>query len=428
GAILVVLVAVAAALTLLPAVISLLGDKIDALRLPVIGRPARRADEQGGFWGRTAGVVMARPWLSLALTAGLLLAAAIPVLGMKTGQLGMGTMPEHTRTRQAFNILQREFNYEVGARADIVISGQLQDVQVQEAMSRLRSDLAADAAFVADRSVERASIDGRVALLSVPLVGDPDTDGPQEAVRRLRRQYIPSAFEGVAAEALVTGGVAGTLDFFDITGQFTPIVFAFVLGLSFILLTIVFRSLVVPVKAILLNLLSVGATYGLMVLVFQHGVGASLLGFTPAPVIQAWIPLFLFSVLFGLSMDYHVFLLSRIRERFDKTGDNEEAVSFGLRTTGGIITGAALIMVAIFAGFASGQLVTFQQVGFGLAVAVLLDATIVRSILVPASMKLLGRRNWYLPKALAWLPVVGAEGAGAEKDAVKVEGRGVSRH
>ena len=180
--------------------------------------------------------------------------------------------------------------------------------------------------------------------------------------------------------------------------------FAVVLSLSFVLLTVVFRSIVVPVKAILMNLLSVGAAYGLLVLVFQKGVGADLLGFQKTPIIDAWIPLFLFSVLFGLSMDYHVFMLSRIRERYDQTGDNAASVAYGLRSTGGLITGAALIMVAVFGGFAMGDLVGFQQVGFGLAVAVLLDATIIRSVLVPASMRLLGDLNWYLPSGLSWLP------------------------
>ena len=184
----------------------------------------------------------------------------------------------------------------------------------------------------------------------------------------------------------------------------TPVVFVFVLGLSFILLTVAFRSLVVPAKAIVLNLLSVGAAYGLIVLVFQKGVGNEIFGFEQVDAIEAWLPLFLFSVLFGLSMDYHVFLLSRIRERFTQTGDSSEAVAFGVRTTARLITGAALIIVVVFAGFASGELVMFQQMGFGIAVALLIDATLVRSVLVPAAMELLGDRNWYLPRLARWLP------------------------
>ena len=201
------------------------------------------------------------------------------------------------------------------------------------------------------------------------------------------------------------GGLSATsADFQDIVDTYTPIVFAFVLGLSFILLMVVFRSLVIPVKAIIMNLLSVGAAYGLLVVVFQKGFGAELFGFQQTDVIDLWIPLFLFSILFGLSMDYHVFLLSRIKERYDQTGDNTEAVAFGLRSTAGIITGAAVIMVVVFGAFAAGETLINQQVGFGLAVAVFLDATLVRSVLVPASMEVLGARNWYLPPLLRWLP------------------------
>ena len=191
--------------------------------------------------------------------------------------------------------------------------------------------------------------------------------------------------------------------------RYTPIVFAFVLGFSFIALMVVFRSIVIPIKAVIMNLISVGAAYGLMVLVFQKGVATDLLGFQHMDAIDVWIPLFLFSVLFGLSMDYHVFLLSRIRERYDQTGENAEAVAYGLRETAGLITGAALIMVVVFGAFASGQGIVNQQVGFGLAVAILLDATLVRSILVPASMEVLGKGNWYLPSWLNWLPSVQVE-------------------
>jgi RND superfamily putative drug exporter len=189
-----------------------------------------------------------------------------------------------------------------------------------------------------------------------------------------------------------------------------PVVLSLVLGASFVLLMVVFRSIVVPLKAVVMNLLSVGAAYGLMVLVFQEGVGASWLNFQQVEIIEFWIPLFLFSILFGLSMDYHVFLLSRIKERYDETGDNRASVAHGLRSTGSIITGAALIMVAVFGGFAMGDLAMFQQMGFGLAVAVILDATVVRSVLVPASMELLGDWNWYFPNWLGWIPEVSIEG------------------
>ena len=218
------------------------------------------------------------------------------------------------------------------------------------------------------------------------------------------RTSFPSVFAGVPAEVLVAGATASEADSIDLISFYTPIVFAFVLGLSFFLLMLVFRSIVVPVKAILMNLLSVGAAYGVLVVVFQKGVGHALFGFQKTATIEAWVPIFLFCILFGLSMDYHVFLLSRIREHFDKTRQNRESVAVGLRSTGRIITGAAAIMIVVFSTFASGELVMLQQVGFGLAIAVLIDATIVRSILVPASMALLGDLNWYLPRWLQWLP------------------------
>ncbi|MBI3744834.1 MAG: MMPL family transporter, partial [Chloroflexi bacterium] len=223
----------------------------------------------------------------------------------------------------------------------------------------------------------------------------------QDAIQRLRHQYVPQAFSGAPVKVYATGQTAGNLDFFHMANKSWPVVVGFVMGISLILLTVAFRSIVVPIKAVLLNLLSVASTYGILVLVFQKGW---LHIFSKSPTIEAWIPLFLFSVLFGLSMDYHVFLLSRIRERFDQTHDNTGSVAFGIRSTGGLITGAALIMVSVFWSFAAGDLVGLQEMGFGLGVAVLLDATIVRIILVPASMKLLGNLNWYFPKALSWLP------------------------
>jgi RND superfamily putative drug exporter len=215
---------------------------------------------------------------------------------------------------------------------------------------------------------------------------------------------VPEAFRGSDARVLVTGETAESLDYFALVHRWLPIVFAFVLGLSFVLLTIAFRSIVVPLKAIVLNLLSVGAAYGLLVLVFQKGIGNELFGFQQAEAIEAWVPLFLFSVLFGLSMDYHVFLLSRIRERYVRTHDNEDAVAHGVASTARLITGAALIIIAVFSGFARGDLIMFQQMGFGVAVSLLIDATLIRTVLLPASMKLLGNANWYLPSWLGWLP------------------------
>ena len=248
----------------------------------------------------------------------------------------------------------------------------------------------------------------------MPVNGDSVGNLALSKVRELRGTLIPRAFDGTGASVYVTGQTAGNLDYIDIVNSYFPWVVALVLSLSFLLLLVAFRSIVIPLKAILMNLLSVGAAYGLVTLVSLKGWGAGVLGFQQVPVVEQWVPLLLFAVLFGLSMDYQVFLLSRIKEAWDRTGDNTLAVTEGVGATAGIITGAALIMVAVFAGFAAGDLVMFQQMGFGLAVAVLLDATLIRTILVPAAMKLLGRWNWYLPSWLEWLPHLSIEGAPAE--------------
>jgi RND superfamily putative drug exporter len=239
-----------------------------------------------------------------------------------------------------------------------------------------------------------------VAVVTAPLTVDPNSQEAYEVISTLRATTVPDSFADSDALVYVTGQTASDADSTQLVGRMTPFVLAFVLGLTFILLMVVFRSLIVPLKAIIMNLLSVGAAYGLLVIVFQKGVGHELFGFQQTTTIQSWVPIFLFCILFGLSMDYHVFLLSRIREHYEETGKNKEAVAVGLRATSRVITGAAAIMVVVFATFAAGNLVMLQQLGFGLAVAVLLDATLIRSILVPASMALLGRVNWYLPVAL----------------------------
>ncbi len=410
GAILVVIVAVLASMTLLPALLSILGDRINLLSIPLFGRGHARIDEErpGGFWDRTARVVMRQPLISLVVSAGLLIALAVPYFSLNSGFVGIQTLPENLQSRQGFLILDQEFSTGRITPAEVVVDGPASSPAVQGGIERLKGILAGDPAFATPFPLETNAA-GDLALLQVPVNGEPVGDQAIAAIKRLRRQYIPRAFDGVPAEVLVTGETAFNTDFFRLTSDITPAVFAFVLGFSFLLLMLVFRSIVVPLKAILLNMLSVGAAYGLLVLVFQKGWAHSLFGFQQVDTVEAWVPLFLFSILFGLSMDYHVFLLSRIRERYDQTGENTGSVAFGIRSTGRLITGAALIMVAVFSGFASGDLVMFQQMGFGLAIAVLLDATIVRMVLVPSSMQLLGRVNWYFPKALRWLPDVRVE-------------------
>ncbi len=412
GAIIVVVVSVLVTLTLLPAILGLLGDRVNSLRVPILGRSLDHVDNEhiGGFWDRTTRTVMRYPVISLVAAVAVLVALAIPYFGIKTGSEGVSTLPHNTPAYAAFKLLQDDFNFGRVAPTQIVVhAGDVTSPEVQTAVGQLTAGLAQNPLY--GKPSFTSSPDKSTGVLVVAINSDPSSHQAVAAVRDLRNNAIPSAFKNVNADVLATGITARSIDYYDTTSHYTPIVFLFVLGLSFVLLTIVFRSLVVPLKAMLMNLLSVGASYGALVLVFQKGFLHSILGFQQVDVIEAWVPLWTFSILFGLSMDYHVFLLSRIRERFNQTGDNSESVAFGVRSTAGIITGAALIMASVFGGVASGNLVMFQQMGFGLAVAVILDATIVRSVLVPAAMQLLGNANWYLPSVLRWLPQVQMEGS-----------------
>jgi uncharacterized membrane protein YdfJ with MMPL/SSD domain len=281
--------------------------------------------------------------------------------------------------------------------------------EARAALEDLRRRLASDPRF-GQGEIRRGN---GATMVEVPLRGDELSDRSIAAVRDVRKNVAPDVEQRAGAPVYVGGTTAENLDYFDAVTDPAPLVFAFVLGLTFVLLTIAFRSIAVSLTAIVLNLLSVGAAYGLLVLVFQHGVGVELLGFTKVETIEAWVPLFLFSVLFGLSMDYQVFLLSRIRERYDRTHDTRDAVAWGVGSTARIITGAALIIVAVFSGFARGDLVMFQQMGFGVAVSLLIDATLIRSVLLPSLMALLGERNWYLPSWLDWIPHLEVEGHAA---------------
>ena len=410
GAILVVIAALAATLTLLPAVLSLLGSRVNFLSIPFLARFFLKSPQttEHGYWVAVTRVVTRYPIVSILLIGVPLIALTYFYFGIKTGLNDVNTFPDSSETKAAFTVLEEEFSVgEVSpagvlSPAEIVIDGDINSTE-RGAMVRLLTSLREDPAFPVPPSYE-VNTDGDLALLSLPFPGEPNSREATDKLGTLRDVHVSEAFEGVPAEVYVGGVTAEAADFFGIVDVFTPIVFAFVLGSSFIILMLVFRSIVIPIKAIIMNLLSVGAAYGLLVLMFQKGFGPDLFGFQHAEVIDAWIPLFLFSILFGLSMDYHVFLLSRIRERYDETGNNARAVAYGLQSTGGMITGAALIMVAVFGAFAAGDTIVNQQVGFGLAVAVLLDATLIRSVLVPASMEVLGKANWYLPSWLNWLP------------------------
>jgi putative drug exporter of the RND superfamily len=407
GAILVGIVSVIAALTLLPAVLGLLKDRVNALRIPFVGRRAETAGAEGRFWGAIVGSVLRRPVLSLTVSVAALVALALPVLTMNVGTSGVSSLPDRFVSKQGYAALAQDFSTVTPDPAVVVVSNASRP-EVAAAVESLRSRLAGDSRF-GGATVER-SADGEVAVLTVPVPGDPSSSDAIDAVRELRTEIADEIFAGTDAEVLVGGTTSENIDYFDSVIDPAPWVIALVLLLTFVFLTVVFRSVVVAGTAVLLNLLSVGAAYGLLVLVFQEGIGAGLLGFQTTDAIEAWVPLFLFSVLFGLSMDYQVFLLSRIRERYDETRDTTDAVTFGVASTARIITGAALIIVAVFAGFARGDLIMFQQMGFGVAVALLLDATVIRSVVLPSLMKLLGEWNWYLPRWLDWLPRLEVEG------------------
>ncbi len=352
---------------------------------------------------------MARPAVFTVLSIGLLVTLALPYFDIHRGQAGVETLPA-SDVKTAYEVLGKDFSVGLASPVEIVVDGDTSKLGVQASIAALQTALDEDQNF--GPSTVQINQSGDLALISAPLNLDAESEAAVAAIKNLRDNTIPQAFSSSADTSVyVSGGPAFNTDYFHIVDSSTPTVFGFVLGLSFVLLLLAFRSIVIAAKAIVMNLLSVGAAYGTLVLVFQKGYGNDLFGFQQSPTIEAWIPIFLFCVLFGLSMDYHVFLLSRIREHFDLTRRNTESVAVGLQSTARIITGAALIMVIVFGGFATGELVAFQQMGFGMAVAVFLDATVVRTILVPAAMALLGDRNWYLPKWLSWLPNVSVEGA-----------------
>ncbi len=408
GAVIVGLVSICVALTFHPAVLMVLGDRVDRLRVPWLGRRvSASAGEEGPIWRRAVLAVMRRPAVSLVTAAVLLLALASPVLDLQMGAAGTASLPNDTVAKQGLVALQRDFPSGATDPVKIVVDGAPDAAEA--GVSRLRATLSTDRDFASGAlTVETGR---RLTVASVPLTVEPSSARASAAVDRLRDDYVPEAFGAAASDRVSVGGSpAEARDTFAVNGGWLPIVIVVVLTLSFVLLTLAFRSIAVAATAIAVNLLSVGAAYGILVLVFQKGVGAELLGFTQVDRIDAWVPIFLFSVLFGLSMDYQVFLLSRIHERWSATGDTPGAIVHGVASTARLITGAAAIIIVVFTGFATGQLVAFQEMGFGVAVALALDATVVRLMLIPAIMRLLGERNWYLPRRLAWLPELQIEG------------------
>ncbi|MFC4533938.1 MMPL family transporter [Sphaerisporangium dianthi] len=411
GTILVVLTAMIGSLTVLPALLSLIGDKIDArlvhgtVRVLSRGRLTwtRRLggrEGQGRFWNAILTPVLRHPLVSVVVAGGLLLALAVPAFTLRTGSQTIDDLQGDYAIAETFKRIDKAFP---GGNDPAVVVLKAADVTTPAVTAAIdgfkRRALAtgeANEPFGVDVNPDKT-----VARISIGLKGE--GGAAEHAVRTLREDVVPGTLASVG-EAHVTGSAAGSMDFNAQLSRTIPLVFGFVLLLAFLLLLVSFRSLVVAIKAILLNLLSVAAAYGVLVLIFQRGYGEGLLGFTSTGYITDWLPLFLFVILFGLSMDYHVFILSRIREAFDRGMRTEDAVAFGIRSTAGVVTSAAFIMVAVFGTFATLSLLTFMQMGVGLAAAILIDATIVRAVLLPATMKLLGDWNWYLPRWLDWLP------------------------
>jgi uncharacterized membrane protein YdfJ with MMPL/SSD domain len=411
GTMLVVAVAVLGSVTVLPAVLSKLGDKVEKGRVPFIGKRRHANHGESKVWGWILGKVLARPVVSVVASSAILIALAVPALGMKTINPGVAGIPHDLPVMKTYDRIQAAFP---GGPLPAVVVVQADDVTAPAVQQGIKE--MTDKAIASGRLSEPVSTQvspGKDAeVISIAMQGDGTDVKSETALATLRDDVIPTTIARVdGTQTDVTGLTAGSKDFNDAMRGRLPYVFAFVLGLAFVLLLVTFRSIVVPLKAIVLNLLSVGASYGILTLVFQDGHGESLLGFESLGGITAWLPLFLFVILFGLSMDYHVFILSRIREAVDRGESTDDAVAHGIRSTAGVVTSAAMVMVAVFAIFATLSSLEFKMMGVGLAAAILIDATLVRAVLLPAAMTLLGERNWYLPKRLSWLPEISHEGA-----------------
>jgi RND superfamily putative drug exporter len=413
GGLLIPLVSIAASATLLPVLLSLLGSRIN--RFAVVPRRliARRASADRGFWTSLAHAIMRRPIAILVVAAVVMLALAAPALQLAVTPGDNRGYPRGTEATDGLFILERTLGPGALAPNQILIDthrpGGALAPSVRAAELRLvrmlRSDPAVNPrtivapALVASAQARAANLldpNEQIAQVRAAPYRDSGTSQSADLVHRIRDRYVPAADFG-GARVLVTGAPAFGVDFLSQAYGAFPWLVAAVLVLSYFLLLRAFRSVVLPLKAVFMNLLSVSATYGVLVLFFQHGVGGTLLGLKSSPQIDGWIPIFLFALLFGLSMDYEVFLLTRMREEWDANRENDRAVAYGLEHTGRIVTAAAIIMIAAFSGFATGRFVGLQEFGIGLQAAILLDATIVRALLVPATMKLLGRWNWYLP-------------------------------
>ena len=410
GTILVVAIAVIGSLTVLPATLSKLGDRVNKGRIPFLTRPEERAARQSRAWSAILDPVLRHPAISATAATAVLLVLAVPVLNLKMAVPGIDSLPQDLEVIQTYDRIQEAFPGDQIPAEVVIERGDASEAQIAGAIDELRSEVGANSELFEQPVTTDTSPDGSVTVVDIPIAGDGNNNASYDALYELRDDILPATVGQVdGAEANVTGMTAGSEDFNQLMGDRVPIVFAFVLGLAFLLLLFTFRSIVIPLKAIVLNLLSVGAAYGVVVWIFQEGHLQSLLGFESTGAVTSWLPLFLFVLLFGLSMDYHVFILSRIRELYDDGLSTGEAVAQGIKSTASVVSAAAAVMIAVFAIFATLSSVEFRQFGVGLAVAVLIDATIIRGVLLPAAMKLLGDWNWYLPRSLRWLPRVSGD-------------------
>ncbi len=407
GASLAVLFVMAAAVTLLPAVLGFVGHTIDKFALPNARKPP---DVEHSFWTRWSRVMQARPW-PVAISALLVLVVlAIPVFSLRLGVADAGNDPASFTTRRAYDLLTEGFG--PGFNGPLLLASELPAASDRAVMQGLGRALVNDPG-VAAVGPAIVSSNGKGVLLQVVPKGSPQDQSTTELVHRLRDTEIPAATRGSSLDVHVGGQTAIGVDLADTLGRRLPVMFAAILLLSFVLLMVVFRSLLVPLKAVIMNLLSIGAAYGVIVGIFQKGYLKDLVGIGKEGPIEAWVPMMLFAIVFGLSMDYEVFLLSRIKEEYERGHDNAAAVAKGLAKTARLITAAAAIMICVFASFVLSDLRVLKLVGFGLAFAVFIDATVVRLLLVPATMELLGDRNWWFPRWLEWLPRLNVEGEGS---------------
>ncbi len=408
GTMIVVGIAMFASLTVLPAILSWLGDRVEKGRIPFLGR-RRRPGGESRFWTAVIDRVTRRPWLSIVLAGGALVALSIPALHMKTVISGVDDLPQDLAVIKTYNQVKAVFPSEGVTTTVVVEADDVRSGDVATQITALKDQVKASDSFLPGTSVTYSD-DGTVAEIDIPSQGNGTDAASTNALDEVRNQIVPATVGGLDTTTVnVSGDAAQSQDSRSQSNSRLPLIFAFVFGLAFLLLLVTFRSIVIPIKAIVLNLLSVGAAYGVVVLAFQDGHAESLLGFNSNGGVASWLPLFLFVILFGLSMDYHVFILSRVREAYDSGMSTGDAVRSAISSTAGTVTSAAAVMFGVFAVFATLQFIDLKELGVGLAAAVLIDATIVRGVLLPASMKVLGDWNWYLPSWLEWLPRMGSE-------------------